>query len=637
MILLGGSCVSSYGQLTRRYSGPFQVGSYHGLASFSYYTSGSDTIFNGPFQLQHSDVAALLSKSGDRFFQFKGEFDRGTPTGDWKFDFGKYKAVEGSSVQDHQYLIKTDGIRNSAFGTLVNGKVDGKWILSTEKIDSSEVEDILFRSEIDYENGVPQQGFRIRNSNLTLLGRFLREGVAHDEWDLYADELRGLRERWFFDNGKLNQIIIFDGKNEYTVNIYQGELENELTVSLDDRYIRLLKAMRRLNGRKDSIPESKMKNLLEENVNHYQKIDLILNELGSSDFIPTFKVKVDYFPLTTEEVKQVAEIRKMILGIDKKQQDFEGDTQLQLLKLTDEEVAAATKAIDAIHQDLLSPTRALLRFRRDSILSYLKRDSLILQLVTDETELHTVSISASLEEEQDLTLAALKEYSFDESGIAGFVELTREASHTLDSLIAVLDERLVRQERQAELDFLENELLYQADSLTALIDSLLLIEGTSESSFNTIKSYTTTQLKHYSTIERVQNKIDTAAHLVTCFKEMIALSYIISDLPAEWIKIQELYSDRVWNPFTATLMDEEVKRRIPSSYKKTLIPFYLGKLDSELTCGNADGIIQLFDQTHQRMMELREEDTSKLERRLKRKNDPLEIMQLFGIEPIKIN
>ena len=270
-------------------------------------------------------------------------------------------------------------------------------------------------------------------------------------------------------------------------------------------------------------------------------------------------------------------------------------------------------------------------------MSYLKRDSLILQLVTDETELHTVSISASLEEEQDLTLAALKEYSFDESGIAGFVELTREASHTLDSLIAVLDERLVRQERQAELDFLENELLYQADSLTALIDSLLLIEGTSESSFNTIKSYTTTQLKHYSTIERVQNKIDTAAHLVTCFKEMIALSYIISDLPAEWIKIQELYSDRVWNPFTATLMDEEVKRRIPSSYKKTLIPFYLGKLDSELTCGNADGIIQLFDQTHQRMMELREEDTSKLERRLKRKNDPLEIMQLFGIEPIKIN
>jgi hypothetical protein len=97
-------------------------------------------------------------------------------------------------------------------------------------------------------------------------------------------------------------------------------------------------------------------------------------------------------------------------------------------------------------------------------------------------------------------------------------------------------------------------------------------------------------------------------------------------------QIGETYQDAVWNPFMAVIMNEEVKKRITTAYRRDLIPFFLDKVENQLSCENAGPLAEMMDQVHQRMLELREEDTSKLERKLRREQDPIAILELIGLE-----
>ena len=89
-------------------------------------------------------------------------------------------------------------------------------------------------------------------------------------------------------------------------------------------------------------------------------------------------------------------------------------------------------------------------------------------------------------------------------------------------------------------------------------------------------------------------------------------------LQAHMDEIKVAYTDQVWNPFTATVMSEQVKRHITGAYRDILVPYLFYELNNALSCNNTPQLISLLENTHKRMLELREEDTGKLERKLKR-------------------
>ena len=85
-------------------------------------------------------------------------------------------------------------------------------------------------------------------------------------------------------------------------------------------------------------------------------------------------------------------------------------------------------------------------------------------------------------------------------------------------------------------------------------------------------------------------------------------------------------------------MSEEVKKRITDAYHKVLIPHVLKEVKSNLTCGAAGEWNILLAQVHERMLKMRREETSKLERKLKKEQDPGVVMQLFNVQPMnKVN
>ena len=79
-------------------------------------------------------------------------------------------------------------------------------------------------------------------------------------------------------------------------------------------------------------------------------------------------------------------------------------------------------------------------------------------------------------------------------------------------------------------------------------------------------------------------------------------------------------------------MDEEVKKRITTAYRKKVVPYLLDQVNNKLSCDNATKFIQLFEQLDKRMVEMRDENTAKLERKLRREQDPEAILELFQIQ-----
>ena len=232
--------MQTYAQQTLRYQGTLQVGKYVGKADFYYRVAANDTLLDGPFKMQRSNLEALLQK-GDYSFSFEGEFKDNYPTGAWRFQFGEFQSDSVTQVVDYQYRLNITGTQEEAEGMLAKGRADGKWVITTNHIIDSEVDRTLFKSSIEFENGVPQKSFFIENARGTMVGRFLRNGLAHDEWTFYSEIDPGISESWHFADGRLERIEIQNDEERKTINLYNSAIANPSIINLDERYLSVLR------------------------------------------------------------------------------------------------------------------------------------------------------------------------------------------------------------------------------------------------------------------------------------------------------------------------------------------------------------------------------------------------------------
>ncbi|NNE76110.1 MAG: hypothetical protein HKN31_03460, partial [Pricia sp.] len=363
-------CVLANAQETEKqyYEGSLQLGEFIGEANYGYTIVEGDTLLDGPFQMSRSNLQALL-KEEDSSFSFTGAFKDNYPEGFWQFQFGKFQSDSKSQVVDIRYQIKVSGRQELASGLIVRGKPDGKWVYSIDQIKDSQVEKTLFNSSIDFEEGVPQRNFSIENDSSTLVGRFLRNGLAHDEWSLFGSTELGAKESWIFNNGTLQTIRQQKNGVSHTVQVFNNSITTDTIINLDSRYI---KALRLQGSSTDTILflNKGIPGLLAENAEHYQKLDGILSELGESQFMPRFKVKVPYFALDSLENITLDSIE---IGLEKSlaiSSSFLNDPHLNILKLSDPEAQYLYGVVSEITEEFLNPLEEMMAFHQLGILEY---------------------------------------------------------------------------------------------------------------------------------------------------------------------------------------------------------------------------------------------------------------------------
>ena len=208
-----------------------------------------------------------------------------------------------------------------------------------------------------------------------------------------------------------------------------------------------------------------------------------------------------------------------------------------------------------------------------------------------------------------------------------------------DGVLAIANEvkeTLAQEKRQNELANLEEEIIVQNDSLVMFIDSMYTnIPINYSNSLKRIKTFANTTLNNYSKVKSAQDKLNAARNTVGCLKNLNELSSTVSQMSEFKSAIQETYTDRIWNPFMATLMDEDIKKRITSAYMKILEPYFLKQIEESLTCENISELNSNITENYHTVLMLKDKDTKKLERKLKKEKDPLAILELLNVQNTK--
>ena len=624
---------SMFSQEIRQYEGDYVVGPYKGEATFGYKLVDNDTVLDGAFQMSRSNLEELLEQE-DSSFSFTGAFRDNYPEGNWKFSFGEFQSEKESQVVDYQYRVSVSGIQEEAYGTLVEGKLDGLWICVVDSIAQSEVDKTLFKSSIEYEDGVPQKSFRIENEQFTLVGRCLRNGLAHDQWTLYATD-GSILESWYFENGILNRIDKGLEDQRTSLPMYKGPIEGGKQLSIGDQYLKILQIKAFTVGSIKEF-ESKLYGLIAENAAYYHKIDNILAALGESRFLASFKVEVDQFPLVEEESKLLDSVQIDIKRAADISQSILSNTQLNIIRLSDPEASFYYEVVNELSSSFVKPIEKLIEYREDQIIQAVSREELLAFLWPEGLPSASLSINGGeAGEEETFEGPGVQQTNFSELNLGTVFQMAQYANSSLDSIRQILSTKLNIEKRQQELIQIEDQLISQAKRVDQLIDSLKTVtSGQVRESLEKIKTLSKDNLSTYSAIEEEEEKLSYGRQLLTCLELMEELANKIGALPAQGEEIRETYIDDIWNPHMAVIMKDAVKKRITAAYQKIIVPDVLENIQANLNCDNAGTYSDMLKSLYQRMLEMREEDTSKLERKLKKEEDPKEILRMFNVEPI---
>ncbi|MDT0607588.1 hypothetical protein [Croceitalea rosinachiae] len=619
------------------YQGPLSVGNYTGDANYAYRIIDSDTLFDGPFRLKRANLDALLQKQ-DYTFDFSGSFQDNYPNGFWKFQFGQFQSNNESQVVDYQYRVAISGVQEEASGNIVLGKPDGSWIYSVNKIEDSKISETLFKSSIIFDKGIPQQNFRIENDSLILAGRFLRNGLTHDEWSLFDSSGIGVDESWFFNDGLLQKIRIESSGSIDETPIYDNYAGQTKIINLDSRYIEALAIYQYAILNSDRPVGGKMQSLLAQNARYYKKIDDILSELGESSFLPEFKVKVPYFPFSKEEEQQINQILADYNAAELISKSFLEDTQLNILKLSDQEAAFKYEVINQISNDVLNPLKQLVLFINNKVLEFAPRKNLLESLWNETKPKSEFNIEVALDSvkiNRTFKLQSSNTIDFSVFDLKTMQNISTTILANLEAIKAELNQTLLNEKRQQELIALEEKLILQRNEMHNYIDSVgVESSGNIKRTLNSLKKHADNALSNYSALTELNTKLSAGQKLLSCYLQINKLAKNIAQLPEQEDTIKEKYKDRIWNPFMATLMDEEVKKRITSAYRKFIIPYFLKHAENEFECNQVNQLNDLMSMTYQRMLELRVENTSKLERKLRKVTDPIVVLELFELQPL---
>ena len=616
---------------TELFSGELSAGGFTGTAEYRFRIVEGDSIPEGSFLMYKSNLNALL-KEKDSFFSFSGTFNAGYPEGFWKFQFGEFSSNQASQVVGYQYRVNASGIQHDAFGNLSQGKPDGDWSYKISKVKNSEVDQELFTSKISFNRGIPQKSFQIEDDSSTLVGRFLRDGFAHDVWEVYSDVSSEPSEIWYFTNGLLEKIEKTTPSGNLVLEVFDTSAQSYKTKTLDESYLKIVKWYIQKQQAEFDPEAMGMYRLLRQNSRHYQSINNFFNDLGKSQFMPSFKVRLPFYPLDSLENVQLSTITEAYSSATKISEEILKNPQLELLARSNEEASFYLAIAKQLQDDYLAPLGVFIAFNDQQIIEFLPRNTLLSQIWPNGLPEKQIQVSNGTASFTSWDLQSSADYAKQPVDMANMQKMAEYVSKSFDSISNGLSEWVKKAQKQQQFLKLDEQLVRQTQILEKTVDTLQTTNRLDiNNALNGILETKEIVLKRYSEMPESDEKLEYGQDTLVCLKNLVELAVAVGKIPEQEFAIKEVYKDSFWNPFTATIMDEDIKKRITSAHKDIVIPYVLELVAAPMECNNVMGTTELLGAIQKRILELREESTKKLERKLRKEQDPQIILELLGI------
>lgn len=602
--------------------------------SFEYTTSNNQMIKNGQYKIFNIQRdSTLISSFGSSIIT--GKFKNNQMDGLWTLSSGYYEVTDETIFDNRRYSYNTNGSEFSASGNFINGLKNGIWNYNNWIVKSSNISDTLSHISVNFKKDKIAGVVTFENKDFLIEINVNADGYADGKWRYYqynGGKKKILRKELIFEKNILKEKVLFQNEKTHKITFDKTRLDNITTVALDvdDNFFKILKLKTIISNQNSNFSDELMdetNNLFLESIHFINALDSLFKNVSDNDITPTVKVNLHQYILSEKEIEYFDNLVTKVRSIDSTISVIQNDPQINLAKISNPEIEKNIAILNAIDNNMINPIDSICNLYKDGTLIYLNRTLLVNHFLSLNHK-----IDLTFKNNSD-TYSYYPNMSFNaEEPCENLSLFLKEVDSEVTSISDQLDKYIFEVKKEKKLVEKESQLLKKYEYLIHLNDSLKNFDLNTLAGFNldeTIKKFIDVELAKYTQLDVVSVKIDQINNYITCFENVEKLINSVQQVPKQIEIIEEKYIKNVFNPYISDYMEEIKKPNIYNKYKTVLIPKMFEQINL-MKCSNSDQVSLNFEKTYNGMLNILEENTRKIERKVKKEEDPVKISELLN-------
>lgn len=651
-----------HAQQVRNFSGNYSLnGQTTGTANYSYYQLANDSVqFHGRFSFT-SDVMQLeVNKL--RQVMITGFYRRGNKNGEWTYetsDFGiRFKRITGVNVE-----TATDGVINRMTARFKDGLADGRWSLVIQRVKESKKLQSFANANLIFNEGKAVGKFTFSDpsneSFLQVEGHFDEQGYFDQNWKLsYVHEGKSYQENREYVSGFLlrltltladTQEIIYDERFDDVRDKLSRVKENGGTaLGLGNRKFGIL-----FN---DGYTESDARLLAQQTGN--EKLHRVFNYFTDSTgfflTLPGFKLPTTgstrrFQYIYPEKEDELIEILRPIVKNMEREYDSIKNSSVLRLNQQKNDTLAFYNALLAFGADKITIITEVLNEIESGKFDYEFRDNFYRHGVTGlhgydtivyeykGKQIHQVIELSDKVNSPDSLVLNLYRYTI---GLDAFIARYYDnVSPTILSLqqedrISRLDETIIKALDSLFITYIGDPRI----NLKASDDELRKKLQPNDLQLEIFKRYTRDilprKMQEYVDTQDHSSRVNKGNTILDLIKAVIHVHDDLARIPEFSTELDKVFTRFSANPFFPRDLETRIKTGIYSRGVEILLPYLIDELMKTSTkedlLNKVDSIIRLEARLRE-YAESDEQETNRLNSRVRRENQPERIRRLLGV------
>lgn len=626
-----------WGQEEKQFSGAYNLSNgTKGSVELNFKNQRKPENFHGTFQF-----ISLPERIDNQFgfIEINGVYASGLKQGNWSFSNKTLQPKGGFYVEGYELKKLTDGKEYLIEGNFNKGIAQGKWMVKKQVIKNSEVTQSNFSATTNLTEGQFSGAFSAQCDSISLEGTIDEEDFFTG--DLIFDHLSsGLKEVRVFLNGMM--VGHFLEKNGKKFNIIHLGLEDKdstaiETVEMGEVYFNAIYHSTfgiedgQLNEIDPVLITSQANSFLNYSVNAFLKYDgnRVWEMTPGSEPIRLPKFKLFHFPFEKGEKNEIGLTIQKLNNIISQQREFLEDAQVNINRYAYKEVSR-TFAIYQEYQKQLKKVQNTLNLMILPSFEYINRDEVLPSFFSGAVlpdELVFEYKGNSIHEKINFP----KNLEADDISAKKMMEWVLSVEDHMNEINENVGPVLKRIKQKEAIATKEKYLVTKKDSIFLLFNNQNNNNKFQEQYANSTVQEVDRVFKDYAE-KAIEHRVNEVDDVINCMENFMAFYSLLEKLPEKLDYIEEMYTRMVWNPFTFTDMKETVKERVFNAYENYLLPFVFKELEEGLNCEAISDKMKNIELLMNKMKKLRNEDTSELEKSLKRNSDVEKIIEAFDLK-----
>ncbi|WP_114750330.1 hypothetical protein [Pleomorphovibrio marinus] len=626
-----------YGQSETVYDGEYEFKGKTGRATFEFREDvDGNVIMHGFFNFERKEIDSLdqtlLTK-----FEARGNYEDNQKAGNWSFDQERHK-VNLEDVIDFEVIASLESEDIEIKASYKEGLPNGVWQYLENIFEGGKVQERAKAEDINFDGGLMKGGIYYRSfyDNFTqfIRGEINDNGYMHGEWSLvYVKDSILISEVRNYENGlllgvvrrdldsgeKMDEAIFFSTIEK--LNLVNNE-ENEGFVLADGGY-----GINYNDGYMQNTMQQQIQkpgnDFIENFITKIMRFDDAVENEETIVRYPFFTKRFE-FEFTKEEEELLVEIPVIYDQIRDSVERYSEMNSLALNQTKSDSLAFAYAYFNNRlgKLDRIEPTIELIRsgeIRYYDMKNYTKDGVSFMSAIDMITYNY---------EEDTLRKMLPREVSFQSS--TSFFDnlrdyLTEEMDFVADISSFVTTE-LYDIEVNTKLVALEAEIVDRKEELDSLYANYSHISNAEENLLEAIQNnfidgvFEKLSSEYANEIE-FEAKMDKGRVILDLFDELEKRFSELTLLYPRREELDEIYMEETFNPFTYSRYDTRAKERLYDA-GEILFEHYMEELKEEEDYTQIKEHINRIANLQDRLVELRDQDTRALERRLGRRNTP---------------